>query len=79
MSNNQISSILTILVPNIIKEIMDNDKVSENEATNSLYESKLYSVLEDEETKLWHLSSKSLYELYRQEKLTGTIEYPREQ
>lgn len=79
MSNNQLSSILAILMPKLIKEIMVKDKISESEVIDSLYGSKLYSALENEETKLWHLSEKALYELYKQEKTTGTIEYPREQ
>ena len=75
----EITDILTILIPGIIEEIISNDNVSESEAIMSFYNSELYSVLEDDETKLWHLSAKALYELYKQEKTTGIIEYPREQ
>lgn len=78
MSNNQFSGILVILVPQIIKEITDNENIAENEATVNFYNSKVYSVLEDEKTKLWHLSPKALYELYRQEVETGKIVFPEE-
>ena len=79
MDNNQLSSILAILIPNVVKEIIENENMTENEAINSFYESSLYSTLEEEDTKLWHLSPKALYELYKQERIKGIIEYPREQ
>ena len=78
MSEKQLSGILVLLVPQIIKEITDNEKIAEDMATESFYISKVYSVLENEETKLWHLSTKALYELYKQEKQTGKIDFPEE-
>ena len=78
MNEEMLSGILVMLVPQVIKEIVDNEKLSEDEATECFYNSKVYSVLEIEETKLWHLSSKALYELYKQEKQTGKIDFPEE-
>ena len=78
MNEEMLSGILVMLVPQVIKEIVDNEKISEDEATESFYNSKVYSVLEIENTKLWHLSSKALYELYKQEKQTGKIDFPEE-
>ncbi|MBP9989792.1 MAG: hypothetical protein KBT46_09885 [Ruminococcus sp.] len=78
MSEKQLSGILVLLVPQIIKEITDNEKIAEDAATENFYNSKVYSVLENEETKLWHLSPKALYELYKQEKQTGKIDFPEE-
>ena len=78
MSDKQLSGILVMLVPQIIKEIIDNEKLSEDEATEALYGSELYAALEDEKTKLWHLSAKALYELYRQEKQLEKIDFPEE-
>ena len=78
MSDKQLSGILVMLVPQIIKEIIDNEKLSEDEATEVLYGSELYAALEDEKAKLWHLSAKALYELYRQEKQLGKIDFPEE-
>ena len=78
MNDEMLSGILVMLVPQVIKEIVDNEKISEDEATESFYNSKVYSVLEIENTKLWHLSSKALYELYKQEKQTGKIDFPEE-
>ena len=78
MSDRQLIGILIMLVPQIIQEIIDNEKLSEDEATEELYGSELYAALEDEKTKLWHLSVKALYELYRQEKQLGKIDFPEE-
>ncbi len=38
----------------------------------------LYANLEDEETKLWHLSANALYEMFKEEQKTGSITYPEE-
>ena len=78
MSDRQLIGILIMLVPQIIQEIIDNEKLSEDEAMEALYGSKLYAALEDEKAKLWHLSAKALYELYRQEKQLGKIDFPEE-
>lgn len=78
MSDKQLSGILVMLVPQVIKEISDNENLTENEATENFYCSKVYSFLENEKTKLWHLSPKALYELYKQEKQTGAIDFPEE-
>ncbi len=43
-----------------------------------LYASELYARLEDEETKLWHLSANALYEMFKEEQKTGSITYPEE-
>lgn len=78
MEENKLSAILILLVPQVIALIVENDGISELEATEALYNSVLYTALEEEETKLWHLSPKALYELYRQEMETGRIEFPEE-
>lgn len=78
MIDNKLLGILVILVPQVIKEIMDNENISENTAIENFYNSKVYSVLENEKTKLWHLSPKALYELYKQEVKNGKIDFPEE-
>ena len=78
MDEKMLSGILAILVPQVIKEIMNNEKVSEEKAVESFYRSRVYAVLENEQTKLWHLSAKAIYELYKQEKQNGVIDFPEE-
>lgn len=78
MEKNKFEVILTLIIQNLVTEIVENKKISELEAMTKLYSSKLYNALEQENTKLWHLSPKALYELYIQEQNTGDIIYPEE-
>ena len=78
MDKNKFRAMLIFLIPQLVKEIVDQENISETEATRSLYESELYASLEEEETKLWHLSPKALYEMFAEEKMTGKITYPEE-
>lgn len=78
MEKQRFSSMLFLLVPQIIQLIIENSNIGEEKATEILYESELYAKLEDEETKLWHLSAKALYEMFKEEQKTGSITYPEE-
>ena len=57
---------------------MENRNLTNIEATELLYNSSLYAMLENEESKLWHLSPLTLYELLEEELETGHINYPEE-
>jgi hypothetical protein len=57
---------------------MDNRKLTNIEATTLFYNSALYAMLENEASKLWHLSSLTLYELFEEDLATGSINYPEE-
>ena len=46
--------------------------------TNEFYSSKVYALLEQEETKLWHLSPLTLFNLFDEEKKTGSFELAEE-
>jgi hypothetical protein len=74
----EIKTMLEFIVPRLIKIIMENSDVTENEAITLLYSSKLYAQLDREETKLWHLSVPTLYTMFREEQETGKITYPEE-
>ena len=69
---------LQMLVPMIIQTIIANKKISVIEAVKLLYVSELYAKLENEKTKLWHLSPLALYELLETELKTGKIIFPTE-
>lgn len=47
-------------------------------ASNEFYNSKIYALLEEEETKLWHFSPLTLFNLFDEEKKTGNFELPEE-
>ena len=63
MPDTQFKATLEMLIPLVIREIVKNRNVSEQEAFDLLYSSFLYSKLEDEATKLWHLSQLTLANL----------------
>ena len=78
MSDTQFKATLEMLIPLVIKEIMKNRNIGEQEAFELLYSSILYSKLEIESTKLWHLSQLTLANLLNEELETGTITFPHE-
>ena len=78
MSETQFKATLEMLIPLVIKEIMKSRNVSEYEAFELLYSSFLYSKLEMESTKLWHLSQLTLANLLNEELETGSITFPEE-
>ena len=78
MPHTPFDAMLILLVPTVIKEIAANDGSSPADAAHAFYASDLYAALERDETKLWNLSSKALYQLYHEEQTTGEIHYPEE-
>ncbi|WP_110953478.1 hypothetical protein [Anaerosinus massiliensis] len=78
MSDKQFKAILTLILPKLISLIAEKENMNEIEATNQLYQSELYTLLEDEDTKLWHFSPLTLYHMYEEERRTGKITFPEE-
>lgn len=78
MSKEKFSAVIGILLPQVIQLICQNESRDEISASKELYASKLYSALEEEETKLWHLSAPALYDIYVSERLTGAPIFPEE-
>lgn len=77
--NMQFNSILSIiLVPQIVRLIEEKEGLDDIGAINEFYKSKTYSLLEKEDTGLWHYSSLTLYHIWKEEKVTGTIIFPEE-
>ena len=78
MDQKTFEAILTLLVPQVIDLIVKNYGLDEISATKAFYESKLYSVLEEEDTKVWHFSPLTLFCLFDEEKRTGKSTFPEE-
>ena len=78
MTPEKFSALLAILNPPVVQLIMDTRKLTAVEAATLFYNSSLYAMLENEESKLWHLSPLTLYELLEEELTTGNINYPEE-
>ena len=68
--------VLQTISTGLVDKIMSETWLDEDGAMESLYSSALYSVLEKEETKVWHYSVPMLYDLYHEEIITGKLEIP---
>lgn len=78
MSAEKFSAVMGILVEQIVHLIAENGAYDEVTAANEFYNSKVYALLEQENTKLWHFSPFTLFNLFITEKKTGTFELPEE-
>lgn len=77
--DEQFNVILSIaIVPQTVSLIAEKEHISENEALNEFYNSKVYSLLSKEETKMWHYSPMCLYSMWKDEKETGEVVFPEE-
>lgn len=74
MNKERFSVLLPIICADLLKMIVQEDNVSHKEAFERLYSSKLYALLEDEETKVWYYSTPMLYSLLEEEQ-TGRITF----
>jgi hypothetical protein len=75
---DDIKTIVEFIVPRLIQAIIEEKQISEKEAFILLYNSKLYEQLDREQTKLWHLSVPTLFDMFKEELETGKITYPEE-
>ena len=78
MDKKAFSAILGLLVPQVVAYIAENMKEDELTATNQFYRSKVYTLLEDESTKMWHFSPRTLFMLFEEEKRFGSFTIPEE-
>jgi hypothetical protein len=78
MDEKQLTAFIAILAPRVLALLAEDKGVSEQEAIRVFYNSELYAMLEQEETKLWRLSAEALYALLKEELETGVITYPEE-
>ena len=78
MEKNKFEAMLVLLVPQIVNLIAENYSLDEVTAHRDFYDSKVYSLLEQEDTKLWHMSALTLFNMYEEEKRTRSITFPEE-
>lgn len=76
MEQKKFEAMLILIVPQVVRLIVENYNLNEIEASKSFYESEVYSLLEQEDTKLWHFSPLTLYNMYDEEQKTGQITFP---
>ena len=78
MDKKKFESMLILIVPKVVKLITENYNIDEIVAFNKFYASKVYEKLEQEETKLWHLSPLTLFNMFDEEQKNGTLIFPEE-
>jgi hypothetical protein len=77
---NQISTLLGVcIIPKIIAEIKEFYNNEEEVAIKEFYNSDLFDKLQNPATGLWHLSYKTLGQMFLEEARGQLIEYPEEQ
>lgn len=76
MDDKQFKAILILIVPRLVKRIEEEYQLSTEDASKKLYTSKLYSILEREDTKFWHYSVETLFSMFDEEIKTGKITFP---
>ena len=76
MDQKKFEAMLILIVPKVISLIVENYNLDEVTAAQAFYESKVYSLLEQEATKLWHFSPLTLFNMYHEERKTGHITFP---
>jgi len=74
----EFQTILQIIISRLVEMISKEMNIIDKEAIDKLYKSELYEKLENEETKIWHLSVPTLYSLFDEEQKTGKITFPEE-
>lgn len=78
MGDKKFEAIMTILVPQVIELIVENYNADEIVASKAFYESGVYALLEQEDTKTWHLSPLTIFNMFDEEQKTGVFEIPEE-
>ena len=78
MEKQKFEAMLILLVPQVVHLITENYPFDEVTASQEFYDSQVDSFLEQEDTKLWHLSALTLFNMFDEEKKTGTFTFPEE-
>ena len=76
VKKNKFAAILPVVVGGLVKKIIYDNNIGEDEALDKLYKSALYAALENEKTKVWQYSVPKLYELWDREMKTGQLLLP---
>ncbi len=75
MNERSYETLLYGITANVVLKIMESTGWSENEAMERFTQSKLYSYLEREETKVWQYSAVMLAQLFEEER-SGRLVLP---
>ena len=75
MSNNEFEDLLYTITANVFDLILKKTGWNEDIALDRFVRSKIYSLLEKEETKVWHYSATMIAQLFEDER-SGNLVLP---
>ena len=78
MGSEKFCAVIALIVPEIIHLIVENYPYDEVRATEEFYRSQVYTLLEQEETKLWHFSPLTIFRMFDEQKKNGSFVIPEE-
>ena len=78
MNDEKFTAVMGVLVEQVVHLITENYAYDELTASNAFYNSEVYALLEQEETKLWHFSPLTLFHMFDKEQKTGRFTLPEE-
>ena len=76
MDKEKYEALLPIFITDLVKKIIEQKNISQDEAISLLYNSNLYNFLEDEQSKIWHYSGEKLFQLFEEEIHNGKFNFP---
>ena len=77
--DEKFNTVLSIaLIPRTVALIAQKEGLDDITAINEFYQSKVYDLLSEEETKMWHYSPMTVYMMWKHEKETGEVVLPEE-
>ena len=78
MNDEKFTAVMGMLVEQVVHLITENYAYDELTASNAFYNSEVYALFEQEETKLWHFSPLTLFNMFDEEQKTGRFTLPEE-
>lgn len=76
MDKGKFDAIFPIISLALTEKIATELNLSDKVAIEELYSSRLFEILEQEETKLWQYSTEKLFDLFLEERNSGNISFP---
>ncbi len=78
MTDPKFEAVLTLIVPQVVQLAVERGGMDEISAAQVFYRSEVYALLEQEETKFWHFSPLTLFQMFDEERKTGRFVIPEE-
>jgi hypothetical protein len=76
MEKIKFDAVFPIICSSLAEKISSELNLSDEDAIKKLYSSRIYELMEQEETKFWQYSTEKLFEMYLEESSTGNISFP---